>query len=112
MTEHDPELPPSQPQTNMQDLHDADLENQNDKIPHYPRFLVVQAQDAEVDLRKLKPLVLEKTIQGMTGKSVQPKWMGRVLQVETTCEAYSTNLLKMTKIGETPVRVSPHRSLL
>ena len=37
--------------------------------------------------------------------------MGRALLVEVNHEAYSTNLLKLTKIGDMPVRVLAHRSL-
>ena len=37
--------------------------------------------------------------------------MGRALPVEVNHEAYSTNLLKLDKIGDMPVRVSAHRSL-
>ena len=39
------------------------------------------------------------------------EWMGRAFLVEVNHEVYSTNLLKLTKIGDMPVRVSAHRSL-
>ena len=37
--------------------------------------------------------------------------MGKCLLVEANHEAYSTNLLKLTQIGDMPVKVSAHLSL-
>ena len=37
--------------------------------------------------------------------------MGKAVLVEVNCGAYSNNLLKLTQIGDMPIRVSAHRSL-
>ena len=52
-----------------------------------------------------------RTERGVTSASVIIQWMGPALLVEVSHEAYAHNLLKVTQIGELPVKVSPHRSM-
>ena len=106
--------PPCSPSTpNNSDPLDADSDTAPSPKPRktFARFLVVEGLDPNKSLTRLNRTILAKTIEGVTSKTVHREWMGRALLVEVNHEAYSTNLLKLTKIGDMPVRVSAHRSL-
>ena len=72
---------------------------------------LVEGLDPNKSLTRVNRTILTKTIDGTTSESVKREWMGWALLVEVNHEAYSTNLLKLDKIGDMPVRVSAHRSL-
>ena len=55
--------------------------------------------------------ITDRTIRGVTSAGVSIKWMGSTLLTEVSHEAYAHNLLKVTQIGETHVKLSPNRSL-
>ena len=106
--------PPCSPSTpNNSDPLDAD----SDTAPSaksrktFARFLVVEGLDPNKSLTRLNRTVLAKTTEDVTSKTVHREWMGWALLVEVNHEAYSTNLLKLTKIGDMHVRVSAHQSL-
>ena len=107
------------------DNTDADLETPNDtdraadsettpvstnRIT-YPRFLVVEGLDPKKTLRNVNRTILTKTIEGATSTTTKKQWMGKLVLVEVTHEAYFTNLMKLNQIGDMPVKVSAHRSL-
>ena len=98
---------------NNSDPLDADSDTAPSPKPRktFARFLVVEGLDPNKSLMRLNRTVLAKTIEGFMSKTLHREWMGRALLVEFNHEAYSTNLLKLTKIGDMPVRVSAHRSL-
>ena len=106
-----PSCSPSTP--NNTESPDADPDTLSTTIPRktFPRFLVVEGLDPNKSLTRVNRTILTKTIDGTTSESVKREWMGRALLVEVNHEAYSTNLLKLDKIGDMPVRVSAHRSL-
>jgi hypothetical protein len=60
----------------------------------------------------LSPFLVEKTIQGHIGttKSTR-KLRSGILLVEVARETQATNLLKLTKISDLEVKVSPHRTM-
>ena len=99
---------PSTPTTT--DTNDADPDTLT-KQPPFPRFLVVQCADPQKKLRDQNSDITDRTIRGVTSSSVIIQWMGPALLVEVSHEAYAHNLLKVTQIGELPVKVSPHRSM-
>ena len=99
---------PSTPTTT--DTNDADPDTLT-KQPPFPRFLVVQCTDPQKKLRDQNSDITDRTIRGVTSASVIIQWMGPALLVEVSHEAYAHNLLKVTQIGELPVKVSPHRSM-
>ena len=106
--------PPCSPSTpNNSDPLDADSDTAPSPKPKktFATFLVVEGLDHNKSLSRLNRTVLAKTIKGVTSKTVHREWMDRALLVEVNHEAYSTNLLKLTKIGDMPVRVSARRSL-
>lgn len=116
MTRQNKKSPPCSPTpTQSSDPDVVDPEMSPDHEQNYegpkkqpPRFLVVEA-DSD-GLKKINPVILDKTIQGVTSESVIINWLGSALLVEVSHSAYAENLLKMTRIGETSVKVSPHRS--
>ena len=77
----------------------------------FPRFLVIEGLDPNKTLRRANGTILDKTIDGATSVTTKREWMGKAVLVEVNCGAYSNNLLKLTQIGDMPVRVSAHRSL-
>ena len=106
-----PSCSPSTP--NNTESPDADPDTLPSTKPRktFPRFLVVEGFDPNKSLTRVNRTILTKTIDGTTSESVKREWMGRALLVEVYHKAYSTNLPKLDKIGDTPVRVSAHRSL-
>ena len=99
---------PSTPITT--DTNDVDPDTLT-KQPPFPRFLVVQCTDHQKKLRDQNFDITDRTIRGVTSASVIIQWMGPALLVEVSYEAYAHNLLKLTQIGELPVKVAPHRSM-
>ena len=109
------------------DSHDADLEpsTTNDSNPStssantsatnkrktFARLLVVEGLGANKTLRNVNSTILDKNIDGATSVSTKREWMGRSVLVEVNHEAYFTNLMKLSQIGDMPVKVLAHRSL-
>ena len=77
----------------------------------FPRLLVIEGLDPNKTLRRANGTILDKTIDGATSVTTKREWMGKAVLVEVNCGAYSNNLLKLTQIGDMPIRVSAHRSL-
>ena len=77
----------------------------------FPRFLVIEGLNPQKTLWRVNGTILDKTIDGATSVTTKREWMGKAVLVEVNCGAYSTNLLKLTQIDDTPVRVLAHRSL-
>ena len=98
---------PSTPTTT--DTNDADRDTLTKQSP-FPRFLVVQCTNPQKKLRDQNSDITDRTIWRVTSTSVIiPD--GPALLVEVSHEAYAHNLLKVTQIGELPVKVSSHRSM-
>ena len=124
MSEHNDTSPPCLTPT-PNDIPDADPEpsTANDTNPstcsetapaqnkRFPRFLVIEGLDPNKTLWRVNGTILDKTIDGATSVTTKREWMGKAVLVEVNYEAYSTNLLKLTQIGDMPVRVSAHQSL-
>ena len=77
----------------------------------FPRFLVIEGLDPNKTLRRANGTILDKAIDGATSVTTKREWMSKAVLVEVNCGAYSNNLLKLTQIGDMPIRVSAHRSL-
>ena len=77
----------------------------------FPRFLVIEDVNPNKTLRRANGTILDKTIDGATSVTTKRGWMGKAVLVEVNCGAYSKNLLKLTQIGDMPIRVSAHQSL-
>lgn len=77
----------------------------------FPRFLVIQGSDPNKPL-KLSPFAVSKGVESLAGsvKSIQRLRSGDIL-VEVERAAQASNLLKAGKFVDTPVKVSPHRTL-
>ncbi|XP_035224501.1 uncharacterized protein LOC118197121 [Stegodyphus dumicola] len=73
----------------------------------YPKFLVITGE-----LENLSPFFIHKHIAASVG---EPKHIKKLrsgsLLIETTSDAQSSSLQKMTKMGEHSITVSPHKSL-
>jgi hypothetical protein len=92
-----------------------DNENHDDEARQttgWPRFLVIESKISERPVTSISPFALDKTLQGCVGtvKSVK-KLRSGVLLVEVTRETQAANLLRLEKILDLEVTVSPHRSL-
>jgi len=78
----------------------------------WPRFLIIESTCAEKPISKLSPFAISKGIQGLAGepKSVRKLRSGHLL-VEVDRESHARNLLRSTKLVDTPIKVSAHRTL-
>jgi hypothetical protein len=78
----------------------------------FPRFLFVQGTDPEKSLNKLSPFAVKKSIESIAGipKKVTQLRSGNII-IEIERESHANNLLKSTSFLNTPVKITPHRTL-
>ena len=89
--------------------NDTDSDNENDSWPHY---LIMEGTDPEKPLQKLSPFAINKGIVAIASPlTVVKKLRSGQFLIQTYKKAHCDNLLKMTSIAYTPVKVSPHRTL-
>ena len=94
------------------DVEDSSDGSDNEMNDVWPRFLLVRASDKDRPLTKLSPFAIHKGIQGLAGTVTDVKRLrsGDIL-VEVDRKAQAKNLLKCKFFVNTPVEVSPHRTL-
>ena len=78
----------------------------------WPRFLLIKATDDNQSLSRLSPFAINKQVQAVAGqpKEVKKLRSGELL-VHVTKKSHSDNLLRMNKMINIAVKVSPHGSL-
>ena len=78
----------------------------------FPRFLFVQGTDPDKPLTKLSPFAIKKSIESIAGapKNVTQLRSGNII-IEITKHSHATNLLQAKHFMNTPVKITPHRSL-
>ena len=87
----------------------SDDDKSQNKI--FPRFLVIEAADSTKPIPS-HPIAVSKSISIYVTKPKDVKKMrSGALLVEVESHKQAQNLMKMDKIIDTPVKVSPHRSL-
>lgn len=78
----------------------------------FAKFLVVHSENPQSTMGELSPFVVAKALNNTIGPKYKAKKMSSGdLLVEVNDAIQTTNLLKMTTIGDNPVSVSTHRSL-
>ena len=87
--------------------------NLNEKVKeNWSKFIVISSENKDKSVTKISPFALNKTLIATAGtlKNVTKMRSGDIL-VECTRQQQAVNLLKLKKILELPVSVTPHRSL-
>jgi len=99
-----------QTKRSCQGSDDSDTDHDTSAI--FPRWLIIEAAEAEQTLSKLSPFVLGKALSAQIGtlKSVKRLYKGDI-PVETDNATYSKMLLGLTQLAGVLIKVSPHRSL-
>ena len=75
---------------------------------HFPRFLVIEAEDSSNPITRLSPFIIEKQISSSLGTAKSVKRIKNdTLLVECFTMQQASNLLSNKK----PVKIYPHKSL-
>ena len=96
--------------------HESDSEpdssEPSQRVCHWVKFFEIVSTDESKPVSKVSPFVIEKTMQSLVGtvKSIKKLRKGSLL-VEVASQAQSKNIVKMDKLANSPVLVSPHKSL-
>ena len=87
-------------------------EQQNVVSNSWPHFLVIQSNDENRPVTALSPFVIDKTIKACAGtvKGVKKLRSGMIL-VEVDNKRHSESFLKLKKVLDIDVTVTPHRTL-
>ena len=96
-------------------LSDSDSESETTSkfnSTHFPRFLIIEAEDSTKPITKLSPFIIEKTLKSILGtpKSVK-KLRTETLLVECSSHQQASNLLNNRVFFNINVRVYPHATL-
>ncbi|KAJ8043222.1 hypothetical protein HOLleu_10217 [Holothuria leucospilota] len=91
---------------------DSGSSSDTEAAPIWPRFLVISSCGDGKGLTSLSPFAINKGIEGVVGtpKSIKRLRSGDIL-VEVSRSTQANNLLKTTSLIDTPIQVTPHRSL-
>lgn len=84
-------------------------EQQNVVNNNWAHFLVIQSNDQNRPVTVLSPFVIDKTIKACAGtvKGVK-KLRSGVILVEVDSKKHSENLLKLKKMFDIDINVTPH----
>ena len=89
---------------------ESDSECQNPSS-HFPRFLVIEAEDSSNPITRLSPFIIEKQISSILGTAKSVKRLRNdTLLVECFTMQQASNLSNKTFFNK-PVKIYPHKSL-
>jgi hypothetical protein len=77
----------------------------------WPRFLIVHSKLQDKPVSKLHPFLVGETLRSRVGRPEAKRLRSGDLLVECRTRAHSNGLLGLSSIGDTPVEVTPHRTL-
>ena len=90
---------------------ESDSECQNPSS-HFPRFLVIEAEDSSNPITRLSPFIIEKQISSILGTAKSVKRLKNdTLLVECFTMQQASNLLSNKTFFNKPVKIYPHKSL-
>ena len=90
---------------------ESDSECQNPSS-HFPRFLVIGAEDSSNPITRLSPIIIEKQISSILGTAKSVKRLKNdTLLVECFTMQQASNLLSNKTFFNKPVKIYPHQSL-
>ena len=90
---------------------ESDSECQNPSS-HFPRFLVIEAEDSSNPIARLSPFIIEKQISSILGTAKSVKRLKNdTLLVECFTMQQASNLLSNKTFFNKPVKIYPHKSL-
>ena len=90
---------------------ESDSECQNPSS-HFPRFLVIEAEDSSNPITRLSPFIIEKQISSILGTAKSVKRLRNdTLLVECFTMQQASNLLSNKTFFNKPVKIYPHKSL-
>lgn len=90
----------------------SDVCNSSDESDkNWPRFIVISAKDKDKNVNDLSPFLIQKTIKGVAGDVKDTKKIRSGILIECLRPGQSSNLLKLTRIGDLDVVSSAHKSL-
>ncbi|KAJ8049088.1 hypothetical protein HOLleu_01669 [Holothuria leucospilota] len=91
---------------------DSGSSSDTEAAPIWPGFLVISSCGDGKGLTSLSPFAINKGIEGVVGtpKSIKRLRSGDIL-VEVSHSTQANNLLKTTSLIDTPIELTPHRSL-
>jgi len=98
-------------QTSLDFENDFDSDTEDTVVEMWPRFLVVHSKDESRPVTRLHPFLVGKTLQAAGGKVEASRLRSGDLLLKSQSKRQSENLLKLKKIGETEVEVTPHRTM-
>ena len=79
---------------------------------HFPRFLVIEAEDSSNPITRLSPFIIEKHISSILGTAKSVKCLKNdTLLVECFTMQQASNLLSNKTFFNKPVKIYPHKSL-
>ena len=79
--------------------------------PNSASFFLVSSKEDDKDVSKINPFVITKTLNGHIGEPEQVKLLRKKILVEVKKSSQVKNLLKLNKIGDVKVEVTPHPTL-
>jgi hypothetical protein len=77
----------------------------------WPRFLIVHSKVQEKPVCKLHPFLVGETLRSRVGRPDAQRLRSGDLLVECRTRAHSNGLLRLSSIGDTPVEVTPHKTM-
>lgn len=78
----------------------------------FPRFHVMHSENENTTMRKMSPFLVSKCLSNLIGAGYKAQKMSNGdLLIEVKDKTQCDKLLKVDKIGDTAVTVSPHRSM-
>ena len=88
------------------------IETTNKSSRTWPRFLVLQSTNKEIELNKQSPFLIAKGLAGLASepKSIKKLRNGTLL-VECAKEQHANLLLASTTLAHIPIKVTPHTAL-
>ena len=79
----------------------------------YPRYLVISPTDESKDITNVSIFKIFKDLKNLNieAESVKKQIRSKTILIKVTNEQYSNTLLKLNKLCDLPVKITPHRGL-
>ncbi len=103
----------NKPDKEKSNSHDSDGSgtSQDSQGQNWPRYWIMEGTDASNPLSSMNPFLVSKAIQGISPSLKVKRLRNGSLLLECDRQSQARTLQRTSRLGQVPVRVSPHKTM-